>query len=180
MIVSKEKIVSLVYELRLDHPEGEIIETINTSSPLTFLYGSGGLLPKFEENIKGLKVGDNFDFNLSTQEAYGEVNADAIVTIPISAFEIEGKIDTNILKIGNRIPMQDASGNKLTGIVQDIADKHVVMDFNHPLAGSTLYFKGEITGIRDATDDEMHHGHTHSAGGCEGCSECRSPDEQCC
>ena len=180
MIVSKEKVISLIYELRLDNPDGEIIESLNADSPLTFLYGSGGLLPKFEENISGLKAGDDFNFNLTSDQAYGDVNNDAIVSIPISAFEIDGKVDTNMLQSGTRIPMQDASGNKLTGVVQNLSGEKVVMDFNHPLAGSSLYFKGEITGIREATDEELLHGHLHYSGDCGGCSECGDNDGHCC
>lgn len=179
MIVAKDRVVSLTYELRLDQPDGEVIESLEANAPLTFLYGGGGLLPKFEENISGLKVGDNFDFNLKSNEAYGEVNLDAIVSIPISAFEIDGKIDNNMLTIGNKIPMQDASGNKLTGVVQEVTSDNVKMDFNHPLAGNDLFFKGEITEIREATDEELTHGHAHYPGSCEGCSDCGGEGGHC-
>jgi len=180
MKVSNEKVVSLTYELRLDSPEGEVIETLTADSPLTFLYGAGGLLPKFEENIHGLKTGDNFEFNLTLHEAYGEVNTDAIVNIPISAFEVSGKIDHNMLRIGNKIPMQDTSGNKLTGVVQKVSNDTITMDFNHPLAGSSLFFKGEITEIREATDEELHHGHIHNTDNCRGCNDCGEYSRQCC
>ncbi len=179
MNVSKEKVVSLTYELRLDSAEGEVIETLTAESPLTFLYGTGGLLPKFEENIDGLQIGDDFDFSLKSHEAYGEVRNDAIVNIPIAAFEIDGRIDENMLKTGNKIPMQDASGNKLTGIVQEVADDKVIMDFNHPLAGSDLFFKGRITEIREATEEELYHGHAHYPGSCEGCSDCGGEGGHC-
>ena len=179
MLVNKEKVVSLTYELRLDTSDGEIIETLTSESPLTFLYGSGGLLPKFEENLAGLKVGDQFDFMLKSHEAYGDVKNEAIVDIPKAAFEINGKIDDSMLTIGNKIPMQDASGNKLTGSVLRVSDDTVTMDFNHPLAGNDLFFKGEITEIREATEEELHHGHAHYTGGCEGCSDCGGEDEGC-
>jgi len=179
MIISKDKVVSLTYELRLDGNKGEIIETLNDDSPLTFLYGSENLLPKFEQNINGLKVGDSFRFDLKAEDAYGEVNENAIVNVPIPAFEIDGKIDNNMLKKGNKIPMQDSSGNKLTGIVKEITDESVVMDFNHPMAGNHLFFSGKITEIREATDEEMHRGHVHYPGNCEGCSDCNGEDGHC-
>lgn len=170
MEVSKDKVVSLTYELRLDNPQGEIVESLTDDSPLTFLYGSGGLLPKFEEKIDGLKAGAGFDFELKSQDAYGEINDNAIVSVPISAFEIDGAIDQSMLHIGNKIPMQDGAGNKLTGIVKDITEENVVMDFNHPLAGNQLYFKGRITEVREATEEELEHGHIHAGGGCgSGC-----------
>jgi len=176
MVVSKDKVVSLTYELRLDNADGEIIESLNTDAPLTFLYGSGGLLPKFEEQIDGLGIGADFKFKLLSNEAYGEVNENAIVKVPISAFEVDGKIDQTMLQIGNKIPMQDASGNKLTGIVKGIEEEDVVMDFNHPLAGNHLYFKGNITEIREATSEELEHGHIHAGGGC-GCGDGASCDD---
>ena len=180
MIVAKDRVVSLTYELRLDQPDSEVVESLNESNPLTFLYGGGGLLPKFEENISGLKAGDDFDFNLKAVEAYGEVNQDAIVNIPLSAFEVDGKIDPNMVKIGNRIPMQDASGNKLTGIVMEVSTENVKMDFNHPLAGNDLFFTGTITEIREATDEELTHGHAHYPGSCEGCDSCGGEGDHCC
>lgn len=179
MVVTKNKVVSLTYELRLDNAKGEIVESLTEDSPLTFLFGSGGLLPKFEENIDGLQVGEDFDFNLIAKDAYGDVNENAIVKVPVTAFEVDGKIDQNMLKIGNKIPMQDASGNKLTGIIQEISTENVTMDFNHPLAGNALFFRGKITEIREATEEELTHGHAHYPGSCDGCDDCGDEGGQC-
>lgn len=182
MTIKKDKVVSLIYELRLDAPDGEIAEALTEDRPLTFLYGSGNLLPKFEENIDGLQVGDSFDFNLAAVEAYGETNADAIVEVPVSAFEMDGKVDENLLKTGNTIPMRDNAGNRLNGVVKEITDSVVKMDFNHPLAGNHLYFKGKVTEIREATDEELSHGHIHAGGcGCDsgGCGEGMPEDGSC-
>ena len=118
-VVERNKIISLTYELRLNDAEGKVVESLNEQSPLTFLFGSGRLLPKFETNIEGLKAGDIFDFHLSCEEAYGQINKDAIVDVPKQAFEINGKIDHNLLKTGNVIPMQDSSGNRLNGTVTE-------------------------------------------------------------
>jgi FKBP-type peptidyl-prolyl cis-trans isomerase SlyD len=166
MVVANEKVISLIYELRLNSPSGEIVEALSQDNPLTFLYGAGNLLPKFEEYLDGLKVGDKFDFNLAANDAYGEVNIDAIVNVPVAAFEVNGKIDEDLLKVGNTIPMRDNAGNRLNGQVKEITPEGVKMDFNHPLAGSNLFFKGEVTGIREATEEELNHGHIHSSCGC--------------
>jgi FKBP-type peptidyl-prolyl cis-trans isomerase SlyD len=180
MIVAKDKVVSLTYELRLDNPKGNMVESLSNDSPLVFIFGTGNLLPKFEENIAGLKVGDRFDFNLNATDAYGEVNNEAVVNVPISAFSVNGSIDHEMLQIGNKIPMQDSSGNKLTGSVKEVTDEAVKMDFNHPLAGNHLYFNGEITDIREATEEEMMHGHIHSHGGCGGgCESCGDDHSGC-
>lgn len=179
MIITKDKVVSLTYELRLDSPKGDIVESLSNDSPLVFLYGAGNLLPKFEENIAGLKIGDRFDFNLNATDAYGEVNNEAVVNVPISAFSINGEVDHDLLRIGNRIPMQDNTGNKLVGIVKEVTDEAVSMDFNHPLAGNHLFFNGEITDIREATEEEIMHGHIHSNGGCGGGCDCGDKHDGC-
>lgn len=170
MIIENDKVVSIVYELRDTNIEGEVIETLDNSAPLSFIFGKGNLLPKFEANLDGLKVGDKFEFGLSPEEAYGEQNPQAIVDVPKNIFEVDGKVDTNLVFIGNRIPMRDNQGNRLDGIVIDITDENVKMDFNHPMAGKQLHFNGEVTEIREATEEELAHGHVHQAGGCGSCS----------
>ena len=180
MVVSNNKVVSLAYELRIDSKEGEVIETVDRNSPLTFIYGNGSLLPRFEDYLSGLTVGDSFDFNLASAEAYGEVDESSIIKIPLQAFEMDGKVDYQLVKLGNKIPMQDGEGHRLTGVVKSIDTDSVTMDFNHPLAGNHLFFKGEITEIRQATDEELTHGHAHSEGSCEGCEHCGGEGGQCC
>jgi FKBP-type peptidyl-prolyl cis-trans isomerase SlyD len=175
----KDNVVSLTYELRVDHSDGKVIESLNESNPLTFLFGRGNLLPKFEAHISGLQVGDTFDFDLRCEDAYGEVNANAIIDVPINAFEINGKIDDSMLKVGNTIPMQDNSGNRLNGLVKEIGTDKVKMDFNHPLAGNHLFFVGEVREIREATDEELSHGHVHSQKNCDSCSDCGGEGGNC-
>jgi FKBP-type peptidyl-prolyl cis-trans isomerase SlyD len=161
MIIEENKVVSLTYELRVNDEKGEIVEKVEKKAPLTFLFGHNNLLPDFEAKIDGLKKGDPFSFNLEPEKAYGQVSNEAIVDLPKNIFEVDGKIDENLLKEGNTIPMQDNSGNRLNGIVMEIGDESVKMDFNHPLAGDTLYFKGEVAEIRNATEEEISHGHVH-------------------
>jgi FKBP-type peptidyl-prolyl cis-trans isomerase SlyD len=178
MEVSQNSVVSLTYELRLNSNSGEVIEKVDRNSPLTFLFGSGSLLPKFEDNLAGLKVGDPFDFNLVSEDAYGNFDETAIIQIPLNAFEIDGKVDYNLVKIGNKIPMQDSQGNRLTGVVKLVGVDSVTMDFNHPLAGSHLFFKGEITEVRQATDEELMHGHIHQDNSCNS-GDCSSGCDSC-
>ena len=179
MKVSENKVVSIIYELRRDNESGDILETLTNSNPLTFLFGRGNLLAKFEDNINGLQQGERFSFNLASEEAYGPVETNAIVDVPIHAFEVDGKIDDKVVKTGNSIQMVDRDGQKLTGIIQKIGKDKVKMDFNHPMAGVDLHFSGEITSIRDASEDEILHGHIHSAGGCSGCSQDSNCGEHC-
>ena len=168
MIVEKNKVVSLSYELKV---KGETVETVDTDSPLRFLFGAGNLLPKFEENLNGLKINDGFDFELISDDAYGPVNDEAIVDVPLQAFSVEGEIDRDMLQEGNHIPMMDQAGNRLNGVVVKSDDEYVTMDFNHPLAGDDLHFSGTVVEIRDASADELEHGHVHSADSCQNCTD---------
>ncbi len=171
MTIAENKVVSIIYQLRKDDHHGDVVEELTREKPLTFLFGRGNLLPKFEENLAGLNEGDPFQFSLTSDEAYGPVEENAIVDVPIDVFRIEGELDHNLLKTGNTIPMLDREGNRLNGIVREIGEEAVVMDFNHPMAGTNLYFSGEVTEIRDASEDELEHGHIHSHESCEGCDK---------
>ncbi|MDR3094767.1 MAG: FKBP-type peptidyl-prolyl cis-trans isomerase [Bacteroidales bacterium] len=172
MNISKDKVVSLSYELRIDGKDGEIIETVVADKPLTFLYGGGNLLPAFEHNIDRLKTGDAFAFLLKCDDAYGQAVDEALVEIPLSAFVVDGEIDNDLLVEGNAIPMTDSQGNHLNGIVAEVKKETVVMDFNHPLAGDDLYFSGTVVDVREATPEELEFG--VSGGGCSSgsCDNC--------
>lgn len=170
MKVEKHKMVSLIYELREVNQEGKVIETLDESKPLTFVYGTGRLLPVFETNINSLSKGDPFSFALPYESAYGEKREDMIVNVPISVFEADGKINEDICKVGNEVPMMDTDGNPLNGVIIEISDTYVKMDFNHPMAGVSLFFTGKIVDIRDATAEEIA-GTNHS------CSSCGSSDD---
>ncbi len=165
MQITKNKVVSLSYVLKSDDAKGEIIEETKAGDPLVFLYGNGQMLPKFEEHLSTLKAGDAFEFTLTSADAYGEMDQDAIIDLDKSIFEVDGKIDTEMLAIGNVIPMRDDQGNMLQGIVVSVGDKLVRMDFNHPMAGNVLHFTGNVVEVREATAEELSHGHAHGAGG---------------
>jgi FKBP-type peptidyl-prolyl cis-trans isomerase SlyD len=171
MEITKEKVVSITYELRKDTENGEVVETVANDNPLTFIYGTGGMLPKFEENLGGLKTGDAFKFGLNSEDAYGPVVENAIVEVPIDVFKVDGEVDKNILQTGNMVPMMDNAGNRLNGKILGIGEETVEMDFNHPMAGKNLFFTGTIAEIREATEEELSHGHVHGNGG-----DCASGD----
>jgi len=181
MIAEKNNVISIVYELRSDSKEGEVVESLTSENPLTFLFGTGGLLPKFEEQLNGMTNGDSFEFLLHSEDAYGPVVENAIVHVPQSVFQVEGKIDENLMKIGSMVPMMDAEGKRLNGKVIALEGDAVKMDFNHPMAGSDLFFKGEVTDVRSATEEELSHGHIHAEGGCAcgGNGEGSCDDENC-
>ncbi len=161
MNVSKNKVVSISYELKVD---GDLIDAAQADNPLVFLYGHGQLLPLFEDNIKDLAEGDSFEFMIPSKDGYGEVNDQAIVELPKEIFVIDGELQEDLLVIGNRLPMRDSEGNALDGTVVEVTDSSVVMDFNHPLAGKDLFFTGKVENIREATAEEISHGHVHGMG----------------
>ncbi len=171
MKIERNKHVTLTYVLRLDGETGEIVEETPGENPLKFVFGAGKMLEMFEQKIDGLTAGQDYSFGLSADEAYGEVNPDAIVEIPKNIFEINGKIDENLLVEGNSVPMQDAQGSRLDGLVLEVSDEFVKMDFNHPLAGDSLYFSGKVIDVREATEDELSQ--ACGAGGC-GSGGCES------
>ena len=141
MIAEKNNVVSIVYELRSGSKEGEVVESLNNENPLTFLFGTGGLLPKFEENLSGLTNGDGFEFELGLEDAYGPVVENAIVQVPQTVFEVDGKIDESLLQVGSTVPMMDSEGRRLNGKVMAIEGDAVKMDFNHPMAGNDLVIR---------------------------------------
>ncbi|MDX5421649.1 MAG: peptidylprolyl isomerase [Hymenobacteraceae bacterium] len=167
MKVEKTKVVTLTYELRINDEQGEqsLIETANEEHPMVFIHGMSGLPEQFEDQLEGLNVGDTFDFKLQAEEGYGEYNPNALVDLPMDVFKIEGSVPENMLEEGNFIPMADSEGNQLQGRVVEVKEDTVKMDFNHPLAGKELYFKGKVEKVREATDEELDHGHVHGEGG---------------
>lgn len=168
MIAEKNSVVSIMYELRNGSKDGEVVEAVDSENPLQFVYGAGNMLPKFEEHLSGLTTGDNFEFLLKMEDAYGPVVENAVVDVPKSVFEIDGKIDENLMQVGSLVPMMDSQGNRLNGKVIAVEENTVKMDFNHPMAGNDLFFKGEVNEVREATEEELSHGHVHAEGGC-GC-----------
>ena len=170
MKVEKDRMVSVSYELFEGNYEGEPVEKVDNENPLTFLYDSGKLLKSFEESLEGKQKGDRFECLLKPENAYGEHHKDRIIDIPKKAFEIDGKIDENMVAVGKTIPMQDKSGNKFNGVILEIKADDIQVDFNHPMAGRTLAFKGEIVEVREATEKELNaHKLGHDASECEGC-----------
>lgn len=164
-VVDTNMVVSLHYKLT-NHKTGAHIEETSENHPMEFLYGVERIIPAFEVNIHGLKAGDKFEFSIPTAEAYGEKNEDHIATIPLPVFyNEEGKIDENQIKVGAILPMTDNEGNHLRGTILEMNAEHVIMDFNHPLAGIDLAFSGTIIDVRPATQDELAHGHSHGAHG---------------
>lgn len=167
MPIAKNNVVFISYQLAFPDEDGQpdVVEIVDEKEPMVFIHGLSGLPEAFEKNLLGLNVGDTFDFSISAEDAYGNVDPNAIIQLPKSIFQAEGQNADDILQIGNFIPMTDDQGNRMQGLVVSIEGETVTMDFNHPLAEKTLMFQGKILKIREATPDELAHGHVHGEGG---------------
>jgi FKBP-type peptidyl-prolyl cis-trans isomerase SlyD len=177
MKITDSKYVTLTYDLNVgEGDERELMEQATPERPLEFIFGTNSMLKAFEDNIYGLSEGDSFKFSLTPDEAYGDYDETRIIDLPKSIFEVDGKIDHQMLFEGNTLPMMDSDGNRLTGSVVSITEDTVTMDFNHPLAGETMHFEGVIQGVRDASPEEI--AALFSGGGC-GCGNdsCGCGDE---
>jgi len=177
MKISEEKMVSLTYDLTVINEEGEkeLMERATKTHPLAFLFGMGMMLEAFEKNVEGLSMGDKFSFSLTPEEAYGEYIEGHVIDLPKKLFEVDGKFDSEHVEEGQTIPMMDAQGNRMVGSVLEIKPDVVVMDFNHPLAGETLYFDGEVIDVHEPTEEEIN-----ALSQEDGCSCCDGSHENGC
>jgi FKBP-type peptidyl-prolyl cis-trans isomerase SlyD len=167
MQISANKVVTLKYTLS-NHSTGEQIEETNETNPVVFLHGVGSLIPEFEENLVDKTVGDTFDFHIIAANAYGDHDPQHIAMIPTNIFhDEEGKFDDQMFHVGALVPMSDNDGNQLRGKIVEVDEENVKMDFNHPLAGTDLHFAGEVLEVREASEEEIAHGHAHGPNGHE-------------
>lgn len=165
MKVEQNKMVAVNYTLTVD---GKIADKSQPGNPLEFICGTGMLLPKFEAAIMGKEPGEKVAFTLEPNDGYGEVIPEAVVELPKTVFMMNGKIAEEILFVGSQIPMSDAQGNRMVGVVKEVKADSVMMDFNHPMAGKTLNFEVEVVSVRDVTPEDLA-----SKGSCGcGCHDC--------
>lgn len=162
--MSTHKVISLHYNLHRETESGEMIESTEGREPLVFLTGVGQMIPDFEENVIDKNIGDAFSFGIIADHAYGKRMEEAIIDLPKDTFMHEGKLIPD-LQVGNTIGLQDDQGNPFPSVVLEIGDEMVKMDMNHPLAGQDLHFTGTIVEMREATQEEVSHGHVHGPGG---------------
>lgn len=180
MTISEKKIVTVSYDLfvQAEKEKPELMESATTENPLVFCYGVGMMLQKFEENLLDKKAGDDFDFNILCDDAYGQYSEDHVVDLPKNIFEVEGKFDDEMVAIGKIVPLMDAQGNRLNAEVLSINENDVSVDLNHPLAGENLHFKGKIIDVHEASEEELA---AYLGGGdCSSCDTTDSCDTKSC
>ncbi len=176
MKIEKNKVVSLCYEVEAD---GQVVDKMTRENPLEYIHGAHMLLPVFEEQIQDREPGYSFDFAVSPEKGYGVYDEKKKVEIPKEAFEIDGKLQEELLVLGKFLPMLNSMGEVVHGKVVEIKDEAVVMDFNHPMADKIMHFTGEVLAVRDATEKELKEGlHGEYLPKGEGC--CHGHGKGCC
>ncbi|MCH7403108.1 peptidylprolyl isomerase [Belliella kenyensis] len=171
MKITQNTIVGLTYELKVSKEEEEVesapfsVEVRDEEDPFYFLFGNSGLPEKFEELLAGKKQGESFEFTLTAEEAYGQADDDMIMSLPKDQFSQERGFEASMLEEGNFLPLVDENGYQMQAKVLKDLGEEVLLDFNHPLVGFDLHFEGEIHEVREATAEEIAHGHVHGEHG---------------
>ncbi len=158
MPLQPNKVVSLNFTLKDN--EGNVIEKTSNEQPFTFLSGNQQILPKLEENVESMIIGGKKNIVLSPEEAYGEYQESAVQSVKKTEFPE----DTELAE-GMSFVAGTPDGKQMPFTVKNIEGEDVTIDFNHPLAGKTLEFDIELLDIRDATPEEVSHGHVHGQNG---------------
>jgi len=153
MQVSENKVVSFHYTLKND--AGEVLDSSRGRDPLTYLHGAGNIIPGLEKALEGKDAGDHVDVSIAPEEAYGNRNDALVQSVPRSAFE-----GVDEILPGMQFQAQTPNGMQILTVMK-VEDDVVVVDGNHPLAGETLHFSVDITDVREATEEELAHGHAH-------------------
>ena len=161
MQVSADKVVSFHYNLK--DIDGQLLETSYDGDPTLYLHGHSNILASLEDALESKSVGDKIEVTLTPDQAYGERKEGAVQRIPIKHLHNHAALK-NKLKPGSRVLVNTQHG-PWEAVVLKVGKFNVDIDSNHPLAGKTLTFEIEVAGIRDATAEELAHGHAHGAGG---------------
>lgn len=154
--IQNDQVVSFHYTLTDEN--GTVIDK-SEGQPLVYLHGAGNIIPGLENALTGKNVGDKLTVNVTAAEGYGEYNPEMVQEVPRNMFQ-----GVDDIAAGMQFQAQTDDGIQVV-TVKDVTDENVIVDANHPLAGQNLNFDVEIIDIRDASQEELDHGHVHGAGG---------------
>ena len=154
MLVGNNMVVSISYTLT--NNEGEVLDQSPDGQPLKYLHGADGIIPGLEKELNGKAVGSDFDVTIAPDEGYGQRNDALIQQMPKSAFPTDVEVQA-----GMQFNAQSTDGQAIMVTVAEVDEDTVTVDGNHPLAGITLHFKGKVEDSREATAEELDHGHVH-------------------
>ena len=157
MIVAKNTVVTFDYTLT--DTQGAVLDTSQGGEPLSYLHGSGGIIPGLERQMEGKNIGDEFKATVAPQDAYGVRRDDLVAAVSREAFKGVPEVKT-----GMQFQANTQAGPRVVTVVKVEGDE-ITIDANHELAGKTLVFDVKVVNVRHATADEMAHGHAHGPGG---------------
>ncbi len=157
LIIGDKSVVQMHYKLTSE--EGQVLDSSEGAEPLSYLHGAGNIIPGLEKALTGKVEGDSFQVKVPPAEAYGEINPEGIKVIEKSAFE-----GVESVEAGMTFEAKAPDGSKQRIIVKKVEGNEVTIDLNHPLAGVVLNFDIQIVSVREATQEELDHGHTHDHG----------------
>jgi len=157
MQITKNAVALIEYELTND--EGEVIDTSKEGGPIAYLHGVGNLVPGLEAELEGKGSGAKFKVRISPEDGYGERSDEMVQDVPRTQFPPDADI-----KPGMQFQAQGPGGDRIVTIVEVEAET-VKLDANHPLAGMHLCFEVDVKEVREATAEELEHGHVHGVGG---------------
>ena len=155
--IAANKVVTISYTLRDD--DGEIIDSSDEGTPLVYLHGASNIVPGLEEELEGAGPGDSIEASIPPEKGYGPRIGES-QEVPRKLFPAEAE-----LVAGMQVVAHDDEGRQIPFFITGIGEETVTVDPNHPLAGETLHFDVTIEALRDATEEEVAHGHPHGEGG---------------
>ena len=154
MNIAKNSVVSFYYTVKTD--SGEVVDSNEQGDVLSYIHGTGAIVPGLENAMEGKKAGDAFSAVVVPAEGYGEYDDALIFSVPKENFK-----EPDTVEVGMSVEVQSQEGARVLQI-KKIEDETVFLDGNHPLAGETLHFDITISDIREATEEELSHGHVHN------------------
>ena len=159
MNISNGKVVTLTYRLKND--AGEMLDEADASSPFDYIHGGEQVVPGLEAALEGQKAGDKKKVTIEPEMAYGEIQDDLRMEVPRNKFPDNG----SDLEAGMQFETGTPNGERMVFTVISVQKDSVNIDGNHPLAGQRLHFDLEVVSVREATKEELSHGHVHGPGG---------------
>ena len=158
MQVSEQKVVTMNYEVADD--QGQLIDRSEEGGPLAYIHGNGQLIPGLETALEGRGKGDKIAVDVPPEQGYGERDEEGVQTVARNQFD-----DSVEIEVGMQFEAQDDDeGHQIVTVVA-VDGENITLDTNHPLAGKSLRFEVEILDVRDASAEELSHGHVHGPGG---------------
>jgi len=164
MQISQNTVASIDYTLK--DPDGQVLDTSDGREPLTYLHGAGNLIPGLETALEGSAEGDSVSVTVQPDEGYGERDESLIQQVPRAAFEGVEQVEP-----GMRFQATDEQGQGRIVTVTSVEGEDVTVDANHPLAGVPLNFDVSVVEVREASAEEIEHGHVHTGDDHEGTSD---------